>query len=61
VIILALKETIIVAITQRRLLKLLGRLAMTTVTLLEVLFVYLLGMTTGAWVNGIANRQLGVR
>ena len=34
---------------------------MNTVTLLEVLFVFLSGMTTGAWVNGIANRQPGVR
>lgn len=30
---------------------------MNTVILLEVLFVYLLGMTTGAWLSGIANRQ----
>jgi hypothetical protein len=31
---------------------------MNTVTLLEVLFVYLLGMTSGAWLNGVANRRL---
>ena len=30
---------------------------MTMITLLEVLFVYLLGMTTGAWLNGLTNRQ----
>jgi hypothetical protein len=31
---------------------------MNTVTLLEVLFVYLLGMTSGAWLNGVANLRL---
>jgi hypothetical protein len=30
---------------------------MNTVTLLEGLFVYLLGMTTGAWLSGIASQQ----
>jgi hypothetical protein len=30
---------------------------MNTVTHVEVLFVFLLGMTTGAWLNGLTNRQ----
>jgi hypothetical protein len=30
---------------------------MNAVTLVEVLFVFLLGMTTGAWLNGLTNRH----